>query len=43
VPFQNDHEVGVVEHLFADDIQKSVDEFRDELWSSRFDARRLEL
>jgi len=43
VPFHNDHEVGVVEHLFADDIQKSVDEFRDELWSSRFDASRLEL
>jgi hypothetical protein len=43
VPFHNDHEVGVVEHVFADDIQKSVDEFRDELWSSRFDARRLEL
>jgi hypothetical protein len=43
VPFHNDHEVGVVEHVFADDIQKSVDEFRYELWSSRFDARRLEL
>lgn len=43
VPFHNDHEVGVVEHVFADDVQKSVDEFRDELWSSRFDARRLEL
>ena len=43
VPFHNDREVGVVEHVFADDVQRSVDEFRDELWSSRFDARRLEL
>jgi len=43
VPFHNDHEVGVVEHVFADDVQTAVDEFRAELWSSRFDARRLEL
>jgi hypothetical protein len=43
VPFHNDREVGVVEHVFADDVQTAVDEFRDELWSSRFDARRLEL
>ncbi len=43
LPFHNDREVGVVEHVFADDVQTAVDEFRDELWSSRFDARRLEL
>jgi hypothetical protein len=43
VPFHNDREVGVVQHVFADDVQTAVDEFRDELWSSRFDARRLEL
>jgi hypothetical protein len=43
VPFHNDREVGVVEHVFADDVQTAVDEFRAELWSSRFDARRLEL
>jgi hypothetical protein len=43
VPFHNDREVGVVEHFFADDVQTAVDEFRAELWSSRFDARRLEL
>jgi len=43
VPFHNDREVGVVEHVFADDVQTAVDEFRAELWSSGFDARRLEL
>ena len=43
VPFHNDREVGVVEHVFADDVQNAVDEFRAELWSSGFDARRLEL
>ena len=43
VPFHNDREVGVVEHVFADDVQTAVDEFRAELWASRFDARRLEL
>jgi hypothetical protein len=43
VPFHNDREVGVVEHVFADDVHSAVEEFRAELWSSRFDARRLEL
>ena len=43
VPFHNDHEVGVVEHVFADDVETAVDEFRAELSSARFDARRLEL
>ena len=43
VPFHNDREVGVVEHVFADDVQTAVGEFRAELWSSGFDARRLEL
>ena len=43
VPFHNDREVGVVEHVFADDVHTAVDEFRAELWSSGFDARRLEL
>jgi hypothetical protein len=41
VPFHNDREIGVVEHVFADDLQGAVDEFRAELWSSGFDARRL--
>lgn len=43
VPFHNDREIGVVEHVFADDLGSSVDAFRAELWSSRFDARRLDL
>ena len=43
VPFHNDREVGVVEHLFADDLHACVEEFRAELWSSSFDARRLAL
>jgi len=43
VPFHNDHEVGVVEHVFADDAQRTIEEFRAELSSTRFDARRLEL
>jgi hypothetical protein len=43
VPFHNDREVGVVEHVFADDVHSTVEEFQAELWSSGFDARRLEL
>ena len=43
VPFWNDREVGVVEHVFADDLHAAVEEFRSELWSSAFDARRLTL
>jgi hypothetical protein len=43
VPFHNDRRVGVVAHLFADDVHMTVEEFRAELWSARFDARRLEL
>jgi hypothetical protein len=43
VPFHNDREVGVVEHVFADDLHATVEEFRAELWSGGFDARRLEL
>ncbi len=43
LPFHNDREVGVVEHLFADDALRTVDEFGAELWSSSFDARRLAL
>jgi hypothetical protein len=43
VPFHNDREVGVVEHVFADDLHACVEEFRAELWSSAFDARRLAL
>lgn len=43
VPFHNDRDVGVVEHLFADDAPATLEEFRAELWSSSFDARRLAL
>jgi hypothetical protein len=43
VPFVNDREVGVVGHLFAPDAAASIEEFRAELWSESFDARRLGL
>jgi hypothetical protein len=43
VPFHNDREVGVVEHMFAEDAPATLEEFRAELWSSSFDARRLAL
>jgi hypothetical protein len=43
VPFVNDREVGVVEHLFDHDAAATVEEFRAELWSASFDARRLGL
>jgi hypothetical protein len=43
VPFHNDAHVGVVEHVFADDVARTVEEFRADLYSARFDARRLDL
>ena len=43
VPFVNDREIGVVEHLFEDDVAATVEEFHAELWSGSFDARRLGL
>jgi hypothetical protein len=43
IPFWNDREVAVVEHVFVDDVHASVEAFRAELWSSSFDARRLAL
>ena len=43
VPFLNDREVGVVEHVFERDVSASVQEFRAELESESFDARRLGL
>jgi len=43
VPWHNDHEIGVVEHLFAEDVARTMDEFREELYSARFDARRTHL
>jgi hypothetical protein len=43
VPFHHDREVGVVEHMFADDAADTIARFRSELWSAAFDARRLSL
>jgi hypothetical protein len=43
VPFRNDREVGVVEHLFREDASATLEEFQAELWSGSFDARRLGL
>ena len=43
LPFYSDREIGVVPHVFVDDAERALDEFRDELYSSAFDARRLDL
>jgi hypothetical protein len=43
IPWHNDAEVGVVEHVFSDDIARMAAEFREELDSSRFDGRRIDL
>jgi hypothetical protein len=43
LPFHNDREIGVVEHLFFDDALATLEEFQAELWSASFDARRLAL
>jgi hypothetical protein len=43
LPFHNDAEIGVVEHVFSDDLTRTLDEFRAELYSASFDARRLVL
>jgi hypothetical protein len=43
LPFHNDREIGVLQHVLAGDAEQMVDEFRDELDSGRFDARRLDL
>jgi hypothetical protein len=43
VPFYNDLQVGVVEHIFAADREQTVAAFRAELHSHEFDARRREL
>jgi hypothetical protein len=37
LPFHNDAEIGVIPHVFAGDVA----DFRDELDSGRFDARRM--
>jgi hypothetical protein len=43
LPFHNDREIGVVPHLFTGDAERMITDFRDELDSGQFDARRLEL
>jgi hypothetical protein len=43
LPFHNDAEVGVVEHVFSDDVARTLEEFREELYSASFDTRRLGL
>jgi hypothetical protein len=43
VPFHNDAEIGIVEHVFRPDADRVLEEFAGELYSSRFDARRLSL
>jgi hypothetical protein len=43
MPFHNDAQVGVVEHVFLEDALQTLDEFRAELHSAHFDVRRLGL
>jgi hypothetical protein len=41
LPFHNDPEVGVVEHVFSEDVARTLEEFRSDLYSASFDTRRL--
>jgi hypothetical protein len=43
VPFYNDRKVDVVEHIFSGDRKTTLEAFRSELDSGRFDARRRDL
>jgi hypothetical protein len=43
LPFHNDAEIGVVEHVFPVDALRTLEEFRAQLYSAEFDARRLHL
>ena len=43
LPFHNDAEIGVVEHVFAADAARAAEEFAAELYSAQFDVRRLGL
>ena len=43
VPFHNDRRIGVVEHVFSDDLARTFEDFRAELYSTSFDTRRLGL
>jgi hypothetical protein len=43
LPFHHDREVAVVPHLFEVDGLRTVETFREELYSDSFDIRRLQL
>jgi hypothetical protein len=43
LPFHNDREIAVVDHVFPEEVEAAVAEFRAELRSSAFDVRRLGL
>jgi hypothetical protein len=43
LPFHNDREIGVVEHVFTEDALATLEAFRGELYSAEFDSRRLTL
>jgi hypothetical protein len=43
VPFHNDRRIGVIAHAFRGDAERTVEAFSAELYSARFDARRLDL
>jgi hypothetical protein len=43
LPFHNDAEIGVVEHVFEADAERLVEEFAAELDSTQFEVRRLAL
>ena len=43
LPFHNDYEIGVVDHVFAADAARAVEEFVAELDSARFESARLAL
>jgi len=43
LPFHNDAEIGVVQHLFSSDTTQTLDEFHARLYSADFDPRRLQL
>ena len=41
LPFHNDREIGIVPHMFTSDGERMVSDFREELDSGCFDARRM--
>jgi hypothetical protein len=43
LPFHNDAQIGVVDHIFEADAAHAIEEFAAELYSARFDRRRLAL